>query len=219
MLTQITLPQIPHPPQHFIDRARARADEFHRGHEDASSTPDNAHIFNSGYTEREYIRHGVPTKTRRQHVFNIGEDFDKWVADNIHPYPYEAGISVGVPLDAPIHGPHCDPRRRYVLNYILDTGGDNVRTVWYREKGQPLERLHAAGPEGKGYWVEDYANLEVIDDVVFSPGIWILLNPKIIHSVENLQGYRTFLTISLPDMNQLPWNNRVPATSTQDTLT
>jgi hypothetical protein len=82
-----------------------------------------------------------------------------------------------------------------------------------------LERLHAAGPEGKGYWVEDYANLEVIDDVVFSPGIWILLNPKIIHSVENLQGYRTFLTISLPDMNQLPWNNRVPATSTQDTLT
>lgn len=211
MFTQITVPQIPHPPQKFIDRARGLIEKFNSGTMTEEDVPGNAHVFSKDYIDREYIRQGVVTKTRRQHVFTIGDDFSKWAADNIHPYPYEAGLSVGVPLDAPIHGPHCDPRRRYVLNYILDTGGDNVRTVWYKEKGFPLERLHATGPDGRGYWVKDYADLEVIDDVVFSPGIWVLLNPKIIHSVENLVGYRSFLTISLPDMHQLPWNNRIPS--------
>jgi hypothetical protein len=210
MLTQITLPQVPLPPQMFIDRARKMTTEFYAGEKNEQDTPDNAHVYNTGYADREYLRNGVLMKNRRQHVFSIGEDFEKWVADNIHPFPYEAGVSISVPPDRTFQGPHCDLRRRYVLNYILDTGGENVRTQWWREKGYPLERLHESGPEGKSYWVKDYNDLELIDDVVFSPGIWVLLNPKILHSVENITGYRSFLTISLPDMSQMPWNNRTP---------
>lgn len=209
MLTQITIPQIPHPPREIINRAQAIVDTYNNGTADLSTDPDNAYIYNTGYADRVYHRNGIATKTRRQHVFSIGEDFEKWTADNIHPFAYEAGLSVSVPKGLPGQGPHCDLRRRYALNYILDCGGDNVRTVWYKEKGFPIERLHDSGPEGKSYWA-DYPNVEVIDDVVLGPGIWVLLNTRILHSVENITGYRCFLTVSLPDMFQFPWNNRNP---------
>jgi hypothetical protein len=209
MLTQITLPQVPHPPEQHIRKAQSILRGFYSGTMTEKDIPGNAHVYNSGYAEREYIRNGKVSQNRRQHVFSIGPEFEKWVADNIHPFAYEAGISISVPRDLSFQGPHCDLRRRYVLNYIIDCGGENVRTQWWKEKGYPLERLHESGPEGKSYWVKDYADLELIDDVVFSPGIWILLNPKILHSVENITGYRSFLTVSLPDMSQFPWNNRI----------
>ena len=211
MLTQITVPQIPHPPQKFIDLAKQMIQSFKDGEMTEHDEPGNAHVYNSGYADREYIRNGVLMKNRRQHVFSIGQEFEQWAKDHIHPFPYEAGVSISVPPDRTFQGPHCDLRRRYVLNYILDTGGENVRTQWWKEKGYPLERLHEVGPEGKSYWVKDYNDLELIDDVVFSPGIWVLLNPKILHSVENITGYRAFLTISLPDMHQMPWQNRLPS--------
>jgi hypothetical protein len=197
----------------FIDIAKSMSQDFYSGKMDHNDKPDNAHAFNVGYIDREYLKHGQVEKTRRQHVFSIGTEFEQWVANNIHPFAYEAGLSVSVPKHLTFQGPHCDLRRRYVLNYIIDCGGENVRTQWWREKGYPLERVHESGPEGMGFWVKDYANLELIDDVVFGTGIWVLLNPKILHSVENITGYRTFLTVSLPDMAQFPWNNRNPAYS------
>jgi hypothetical protein len=210
MLTQITNPWMPHPPKKIIDKARAILETYNNGTADLTTAPTNAHVYNNNYTNRVYHRHGVETMSRKQHVFSVGDEFDKWAADNIHPYAYEAGLSISMPKDLPGQGPHCDPRRRYALNYIIDTGGDNVRTVFYKEKGFPIERLHDAGPEGRGYWA-DYPDLEVIDDVVFGAGIWVLLNAKVLHSVENMVGYRSFLTISLPDIHQLPWNNRLPS--------
>jgi hypothetical protein len=39
------------------------------------------------------------------------------------------------------HLPHTDsPPRRWVLNYMWETGGNNVRTQIYHERGQLLER-------------------------------------------------------------------------------
>ena len=209
MLTYLTVPPFPHPPKHIIEQALEIVESYKNGTADLERKPDNAHIYNTGYADRIYHRHGVATPTRRQHVFSLGPEFEQWAANNIHPYAYEAGLSVSVPVTAPMQGPHLDLRRRYALNYMLDLGGDNVRTVFYKEKGHPIERLHAAGPEGKSYWA-DYADLEVIDDVVLSTGVWVVLNAKVLHSVENMQGYRAMLTISVPDLNQFPWHNRNP---------
>jgi len=209
MFTQIALPQIPHPPKTILNQAQIIVDSYNNGTADLDEKPDNAYVYNGGYADRVYHRHGQTIKTRRQHVYSLGEEFRKWTADYIHPFVLESGLSVSVPVELGCQGPHCDLGRRYALNYIIDCGGDNVRTVWYKEKGYPIERLHNSGPEGKSYWA-DYPDLEVIDDIVFSPGIWVLLNTKILHSVENITGYRCFLTVSLPDLNTFPWKNRQP---------
>jgi hypothetical protein len=207
MLTCLSIPQIPHPPKRYIDLANLFVDNFLSG---KSKDSPNAGMYSTGYGEREHIRNGVLTKTVKQCSIVLSTEFEEWAKDYIHPHPFEAGATVSIG-DAPIHGPHVDFRRRYNMVYVLNPGGDNVRTVWYKEHGYPIERLHAAGPEGKSYWVKNYSDLEVIDDVVLEPGIWYLLNTKIIHSVENIIGNRSMLTVSLPDMNQFPWKNRTPA--------
>lgn len=209
MLTCISIPQLIHPPKKFIDLAKIKINDFLFGEKEGSP---NASMYTTGYGEREHVRHGTLTKTVKQCSVSLGEEFEQWSKDYIHPHPFESGATVSIG-DAPIHGPHVDFRRRYNMVYILDAGGDNVRTVWYKERGHPIERLHAAGPEGKSYWVKNYTDLEVIDDVVLEPGIWYLLNTKIIHSVENITGNRSMFTVSLPDMNQFPWKNRTPADS------
>jgi hypothetical protein len=207
MLTCVSIPQITHPPKRYIDLANTLVEDFLKG---STKESPNADMYTTGYGERQHIRHGVLTETVKQCSVSLGVEFEEWSKDYIHPHPFEAGATVSVG-NGFIHGPHVDFRRRYNMVYVLNTGGDNVRTVWYRERGCPIERLHAAGPEGKSYWVKDYSHLEVIDDVVLEPGIWYLLNTKIIHSVENITGNRSMLTVSLPDMNQFPWRNRTPA--------
>ena len=57
---------------------------------------------------------------------------------------------------------------------------------------------------------QDYKNLEAFDTINMQRGIWYLMSPKIIHSVENVMGARTAITVSVPDMDQFPWKNRVP---------
>lgn len=216
MLTYITLPQIPHPPKTFIDQAKAITQKFYDGQgDDLDALIKNQFMYqnngvSNGYGERMYVKNGKQFGSRRQHVFDMGPDWEQWVKDYLHPFPWDCGVSVSVPLHWSSQGPHCDLRRRYALNYIIDCGGENVRTVWYREKGKPIERLHETGPEGMSYWVQNYDDLEVIDDVCFSPGIWILYSTKILHSAENMVGPRSFLTTAIPDMDQFPWKNRQP---------
>lgn len=218
MLTYITLPQIPHPPQKFIDQAKEMTDKFYRGEGDElDKLQKNKFVYqntstgiSNGYGERTYIRNGKEYGSRRQHVFDMGAEWEQWTADYLHPFAWESGVSVSMPPQWTFQGPHCDLRRRYALNYIIDCGGENVRTQWWKEKGYPIERLHETGAEGMSYWVQNYDDVEIIDDVCFSPGVWILLNTKILHSVENVTGPRSFLTASIPDMDQFPWKNRKP---------
>ena len=209
MLTYIQLPQLPHPPKKFIEKARKLTQEL----SDGTCTQDriNKPLFNSGYTERTYIRHGEKINTRLGRMYSLEEEFLTWVKDYIHPWPDETGLNSLWPYDCPTMGPHIDTKRKYLLSYYIELGGSNVRTVWYKEKGQTVDRTHSLGPSGVGYWVENYKDLEEIDSVNMQTGIWYLMNPKIIHSVENIESNRTFIAVSLPDMDQFPWKNRVPA--------
>ena len=208
MLTCIPLPQLMHPPQKFIDRARTLTQELVDG--TCKDQPINVGLFNKGYNERTYLRHGVELPTRLGRMYSLGDDFIEWVKDYIHPHPQETGMNALVPFNAPIMGPHIDTKRKFVLFYMIELGGDNVQTVWYKEHGHTLDRTHCLGPSGVGYYVRDYKDLEVIDMVNMQRGIWYLISPKIIHSVENVMGPRTAITVSVPDMDQFPWKNRAP---------
>lgn len=203
------MPQFMHPPQKFIDKARQLTKELADG--TCEQEPINSGLFNKGYTERTYIRHGVETPTRVGRMYSLGDDFIQWVKDYLHPHPDETGLNVLKPFDCPIMGPHIDTKRKYVLFYPIALGGDNVQTVFYKEPGHTIDRSHSLGPSGVGYYVRDYKDLEAIDQINMQIGVWYLMNPKVIHSVENVHGPRSMITVSLPDMDQFPWKNRIPA--------
>ena len=124
MLTYITLPQIPHPPQKFIDRAREMTGKFYRGEGDElDKHQKNKFVYQNtatgvtnGYGERTYIRNGKEYGSRKQHVFDMGKEFEQWTADYLHPFAWECGVSVSMPPQWTFQGPHCDLRRRYALN-------------------------------------------------------------------------------------------------------
>jgi hypothetical protein len=75
---------------------------------------------------------------------------------------------------------------------LIDPGGDNVRTVFYREHGHPVERHSAWGNPTR---CDDYNDLVEIDSVKFPVGQWVLLNTGILHGVENITGSRINLTV------------------------
>jgi hypothetical protein len=85
--------------------------------------------------------------------------------------------------------PHTDGDRRgrHCIQYLLDTGGDNVRTTWYQESGQPLFR------ETK----KQFANAELtkVSEAVFPLHHWVIFSTSIIHNVEPITTSRQAFTV------------------------
>jgi hypothetical protein len=79
--------------------------------------------------------------------------------------------------------------------YLLENGGPQHKTVWYREKtGAPvLQLVNTAAGEypTENNLCADYSLLEEIGMVNLPLNTWILGNAKILHSVENIPGVRT----------------------------
>jgi hypothetical protein len=106
---------------------------------------------------------------------------------------YETGFRVNAPVgNSDTHGAHTDPGRKWKLYYLLERGGDAV-TKFYKEKGQPVVRDQS---DELGTW-NNIDELEIIEQVQWPMYQWVLINTMVIHSVENIQGYRCNFTISI----------------------
>jgi hypothetical protein len=90
------------------------------------------------------------------------------------------------------HTPHTDFKRHWGLNYLVDSGGKQVKTSWYKEKGKPLYR-------DSGLCVRRMEDLETVHSTVLEEGRWHMLSTNILHGVENIESSRTSLTISIWD--------------------
>ena len=62
MITCISLPQLPHPPKKFINRAEVLTQEMVNG--TCKEQHLNAGLFNTSYHQRTHIRHGVELPSR-----------------------------------------------------------------------------------------------------------------------------------------------------------
>jgi hypothetical protein len=87
-------------------------------------------------------------------------------------------------------GPHCDRSRWYSLIYLLDSGGDNHYTAFYKEKNQNLLERDF------GYHVDNYTQLDEIYRLQIPLKRWVLLNTRILHSAENITGTRISYHVS-----------------------
>jgi len=86
---------------------------------------------------------------------------------------------------------HRDDRRTHVIMYIIDSGGENVKTCFYRKlldkEYEPVKPI----PKEE---------LELVHEEVLETDKWYKLSVQDVHSVENLQSTRLCLTRQIPDI-------------------
>jgi hypothetical protein len=85
--------------------------------------------------------------------------------------------------------PHCDSQRRVVINYLLDTGGINVKTTIYNEKRKIFNLIKI---ETLNYNEVTPKTIEVIP-----PKKWHAFNAQRFHSVENIESERYYFSLIL----------------------
>jgi hypothetical protein len=127
--------------------------------------------------------------------------FSDWVEKNITVDMNDAGVNYavynrdtgqGLELST---GAHTDGSRDFALLYIIKSGGDAVTTDFWQEKGQPLRRPRRT--QG-----EDPSLLELVESVHIPERTWIMLEGRILHSVEHLTETRIGFQVSF---DHCPW--------------
>lgn len=88
--------------------------------------------------------------------------------------------------------PHTDgPARAYILNYTIETGGDNAELQWYQEPGFPVIR------PGDALQYKDPSMLQKIASSKAKQGAWIMMFGQVFHTVVGIESPRIQLSIGL----------------------
>lgn len=93
--------------------------------------------------------------------------------------------------------PHTDGIRNYLLYYVTDEGGDDVRTSWWRKKDTQELVLKPATH------FFNFNNLELYKSVRIPLNKWVLMETRVAHSVGIMSRQRTGMSIGLLD-HELP---------------
>ncbi len=133
--------------------------------------------------------------TRKKQTFNAGiyikntvsKELEEWCRNNIIKEWGDIGFSC---INGPCLGPHMDQYRLYTLQYIIDTGGPEVDTVFYDAAHDKVKML----PRFK---FNCYDDLVATDSYRVTSDTWCLIDGRNIHSVENIKTQRIALQISL----------------------
>ena len=104
---------------------------------------------------------------------------------------YTLGKIQGLPDQVSLIPPHCDRGRHTACNYLLSTGGEHVRTVFYN-RIRDKENLDSAVNILKSQVVEE-------SSIVMDLNQWYIFNAQQAHGVENLTGTRLIFSIVFPN--------------------
>ena len=91
---------------------------------------------------------------------------------------------------------HTDIKRIAALNYLIDTGGDDVVTRWYQEQEHPVERQEKTVGNQTDTGYVDYQNLNLLDSTVFKKNCWYLVRTNVLHDATNISSTRRYLGVS-----------------------
>lgn len=135
--------------------------------------------------------------------FSLPDQLDEWVHTNITPTTTSnipAGIQIFYNTAAMFnYAPHVDGGRgKRVVNFMIDTGGENVDTVWYKENEQPLYRTYNhTSPRVNN--ITDYRSLTEVGKYRIPGLTWSVVETKIFHGIENMTRPRISLSIGITD--------------------
>lgn len=111
--------------------------------------------------------------------------FVKHIANNI-PNP-----QIGIVTKGDLW-PHQDYKCEWSLNYIVDTGGDNVETYWSQERGQPLR----PGWKNLAHW-RYHKELDEVYSTVVPAKKWVIMPVDIVHGTRNQTSDRILFAIKI----------------------
>jgi hypothetical protein len=132
----------------------------------------------------------IPNTVVTRH--RINPDITEWAKQNISPELNYIGLQYCGVEGGGVSIPHTDRTRTWSLIWFLDTGGDNVRTVYWQERGFDIERP-------PGYYPKSYNDLTELESHVFETNRWVLINAKVIHSIENMTSIRKSIQLGFWD--------------------
>lgn len=88
-------------------------------------------------------------------------------------------------------GPHCDRQRKLAINYLIELGGNDVKTRFYHEcRDTPDMDRGLCRPERE---------LTPLYDVCLPDKTWHVYDVQRFHSVHNITGTRALLSLVLVD--------------------
>ena len=92
--------------------------------------------------------------------------------------------------------PHIDgnKRGRHCLQYLLDTGGTDVTTTWYKENNYSIVRPPSV-TDFRDITVVKLDSLIKVEEVIFDINRWAIFRTDIIHGVEPILTNRRAITI------------------------
>ena len=184
MFTYAVLHFLPPVPEHFI-KAASELNQFI----ETDIPEDN---LSDTYKNRKLTigdKTGIPVTYQTR--MDINQQFYDWVHEHIDETGFDCGVSFTSGHVGRYQGPHTDLTRDYTLLYLIEPGGPNTQTVFYREKGQPIQRTQ------RQVAPTDFNNLEVLERVKFPVGKWTLLNAMALHGVEEIETCRISFQVSL----------------------
>jgi hypothetical protein len=194
MFTWMPLAGLPHPPDHFINRALTIAEE---GSEKHNNIVSKYYIGGAeAHVDRTVVSNGKEYSSRYQVGYEIGDDFNQWVKDNIVENFVNATVrrSVG---KSEMHGAHIDNSRKYAIWYMLERGGEDSRTRFYYKPGCPME------------WPLEHRVFNNMDELIEFEAVkwpmrqWFVINTSIIHAITDVFENRTSIQIGV---HELPYN-------------
>lgn len=184
---------LPDPPQTIIDAAYLALDN--RAEQDRVNRLKQLPGYGD-YQHRTITREdGTTFTTAGTHRYWISEEFESWVQEYFKQEPKGCGISVFDQI-GPALAPHVDASRNFTIQYLLDTGGDNVYTVWYKEKNKEIVRPDLRSNFDPKATIDRYDRVEEIDRIKLPLHRWACLHANILHSVENVERPRIGIQIS-----------------------
>lgn len=132
----------------------------------------------------------IPNTVWTRHAIN--PKLVDWIKQNITSEFHTIGLNCCGTDTGGVGIPHTDRTRNWTLMWITETGGKDASTVFWQEQGFEVERE-------PHYYPESYDNLIELESHVLEPNRWVLLNAKVIHSVEKLQSVRKNIQLGFWD--------------------
>jgi hypothetical protein len=141
---------------------------------------------------------GVVKKNAPTISWDLQGDIVNWFKTNISEKFANLRVSTTEPdgFNKDTQAAHRDLSRNYTLMYIIDCGGDAVRTAWYVENGKPVIRE-------RGERCDDHRKLELLAEVIIPERTWCLVNATILHAVHNFVRPRRAIQAGFFDLDGL----------------
>lgn len=116
------------------------------------------------------------------------EDVNKWAKENISPYCH---ANIQEFSNGSFFFPHKDLMRVKAINYLIETGGNEVRTCFYEPKKE-----YSDLPIYARTFIP-YERIELVESITFTKGEWHSIDVSKIHSVENIDPEKRRVSLSL----------------------